>query len=72
MPNIKISIPVTVGGYTGQRDQWEEHTNDYNVAVKDGKVVLDSPGAFRRRITINLEELGQAVELHNEYGLGDK
>jgi hypothetical protein len=56
--NIKISIPVTVGGYTGQRDQWEEGERDYYVRLIDGKVVLEEAnGAFHRKITFSNNEL---------------
>lgn len=39
-PAITVSIDVTTGGYTGQRDQWEEHLQQYKVELHDGDMVV--------------------------------
>lgn len=63
--NIAVSIPVTLGGYTGQRDQWEQHAQDYKVTYDPELklVTLDSGGSIQRRISFNLEELTEAVQI---------
>lgn len=40
--SIKVMIPVTTGGYTGQRDAWEEGSGDRIVTYEDGIVTLSS------------------------------
>lgn len=62
--NIKVSIPVEIGGFTGQRDQWESWQHDFNVDIEDdGRVVLeDSYPGRGRKVWFDLEELQKAVD----------
>lgn len=62
--SISVSIPVEIGGYTGQRDQWESSTHDYAVAIEDDeRIVLESNGYSSRKIWFDLDDLLKAVEL---------
>lgn len=66
--NIDVSIPVRVGGYTGQRDQWEEFERHYSVCIPDGELVVledRSPG-LGRKITFSLQELQTAIDFIKE------
>ena len=62
--NIKVSIPVTLGGYTGQRDQWEEGLNDYAVTFDPytKMVALKAEGSVQRKIVFSFDDLKKAVE----------
>jgi hypothetical protein len=61
--NIKVSIPVEQGGYTGQREQWEQRTGDYYVDIEDDeRIVLESTHPVGSKIWIDLDELTKAVE----------
>lgn len=61
---ITVSIPVKVGGYTGQRDQWEETERDYVVTLgDDGTVSLQAQDGVRRKITFDPEALQEALGL---------
>lgn len=60
--NVKVSIPVEVGGYTGQRDAWTAVTLDYNVEIEDdGRVVLEDSTTVGRKIWFDLEDLQKAI-----------
>lgn len=59
---VTVSIPVTVGGYTGQRDNWEQLERDYTVTVNDdGTVTLESDQHVKRKITFDPEALQEAL-----------
>lgn len=59
---IKVSIPVKVGGYTGQRDAWEEFERDFVVRGDFSEVVLeDEHGSVKRKITFSLNDLQAAL-----------
>jgi hypothetical protein len=60
--NIKVSIPASLGGYTGQRDAWEEFTQDWNVNIAGDVVTLTEPRAPQRKFKFNLSELNEAIE----------
>lgn len=61
--NIKVSIPVEIGGYTGQRDAWESFTRDHVVSLEDdGRVKLEGPAFYSRKtVWFDLQELEEAV-----------
>lgn len=59
--NIKVLIPVTKGGYTGQRDQWEQHETDHIVTVEDGTVTLEGPS--KSKITFARRDLDEALRI---------
>jgi hypothetical protein len=66
--NIKVSIPVELGGYTGQLDRWESLTRDYIVSIDDdSRVKLEdaSPGV-RRTIWFDLDDLNEAIRFVKE------
>jgi hypothetical protein len=63
---IKVSIPVEIGGNTGQRDQWESHVYDMTVDIEDDeRVVLESTGYSTRKIWFDLDDLKEAVDFIN-------
>lgn len=65
--NIKVSIPVSVGGYTGQRDAWEERERNYDVSVEDDKVVLEeSAGTIKRKVKFAKADLDAALRALNQ------
>jgi hypothetical protein len=66
MPDITVSIPVTLGGYTGQRDQWEEHTYNCEVTIDGDNIVLQSKGSFSRKFTLSQSQLEEAVRIRKE------
>jgi hypothetical protein len=68
--NVSVSIPVEIGGYTGQRDAWESHQEDWEVKIEDdGRVLLQSHGYTKRKIWFDLEDLQRAVEfIHDREG----
>lgn len=60
--NVIVSIPVRRGGFTGQRDQWEESTRDHKVYFDDGKIMLESSDYGKRYVQFDLDDLLKAVE----------
>lgn len=60
--NIQVSIPVKLGGYTGQRDQWEESESNYMVKYGIGLVMLESNGPTKRKISFQLDDLEEAIK----------
>lgn len=60
--NIEVSIPVKLGGYTGQRDAWEEGEHSYVVSYGIGTVTLQSSGSVQRKITFQLDDLIEAID----------
>lgn len=60
--SIEVSIPVKLGGYTGQRDAWEEGEHNYIVRYGIGTVTLQSSGTVQRKITFQLEDLIGAID----------
>lgn len=64
---LRVSIPVKVGGYTGQRDQWTEHEQDYNVSLDGDKVVLHNTGHDGRKITFDRAGLDAALNVLENY-----
>lgn len=59
---ITVSIPVKVGGYTGQRDNWEEIERDFVVTFNDDDTVsLQDSSGVRRKITFDPEALQEAL-----------
>jgi hypothetical protein len=59
--NVKVSIPASLGGYTGQRDEWEEFENDWNVIVAGDTVTLQHTGSIGRTFKFQLSDLNEAV-----------
>lgn len=65
---IAVTISVLLGGYTGQRDQWEEHTYNATVALDEGgRVVLTTPGPTRRCVAFNPSDLEKAINFTKEH-----
>lgn len=62
---IKVSIPVKIGGYTGQRDQWEEHTYDMVVTGDQQEVELQAQGSFHTKITLSPDAISAALKALN-------
>lgn len=63
--SIKVSIPVTVGGFTGQREQWEEGERDYTVSTEGGRLVLTASDPIGRTIKFNKADLDAALRALN-------
>jgi hypothetical protein len=64
---LRVSIPVKVGGFTGQRDQWEETERDFNVVIRaDGKLIFKDVGDGTQ-ITIDRAGLAAAVAVLEDY-----
>lgn len=65
---LTVSIDVTLGGYTGQRDSWEQFTEPYKVSVDGDKVILAAyntiPG---RKITFDRRGLESALKILEDY-----
>lgn len=60
---VNVTIPVEIGGYTGQRDQWESYEREYKVAIEDDeRIVLESNGYTKRKIWFDLGDLQAAVD----------
>ena len=59
---IKVMIPVKIGGYTGQRDQWQEFEHDFVVEGDYNEVTLTEtqsiPGT---KITLSVNDLQAAL-----------
>lgn len=58
---VTISIPVTLSGYTGQRDIWEERETDWTVEVDKGEITLRSSDL--QQVQFRLTELTNAIDL---------
>lgn len=71
---LRVSIPVLVGGYTGQRDAWEALTSDMSVAFDPGnpdKVILKQlSGHPQRMLSFSRSGLEAALRVVEEYGKG--
>jgi hypothetical protein len=64
---LRVSIPVKLGGYTGQRDLWEEIERDYNVSLDGDSVVLHDTGTAGRKITFDRVGLEAALAVLRDY-----
>jgi hypothetical protein len=64
---IKVSIPVSVGGYTGQRDAWEELERDYQVSTDGDKIVLTGSDSTKRTIKFDPRDLDAALRAINAH-----
>jgi hypothetical protein len=66
---LTVSIPVTIGGYTGQRDQWEQTTRQFAVTVgDDGQVILkESGGSFQTKVEFDRAGLEAALNVLSQY-----
>lgn len=69
-PKITVSIPVRLGGYTGQREQWESRTKEHSVKIESdedtGEAILRlTETASRSTVEIPWETLKRAVALVN-------
>lgn len=60
VPKVTVSIPVTVGSYTGQRGQWEQQAHDYVVAINGSNIVLKATDDSRE-ITLDRHGLEAAI-----------
>jgi hypothetical protein len=56
---VTVAIPVKVGGYTGQRDAWEESERDHAVTVEGDTVTLE--GDTKRKVSFSLAALNESV-----------
>jgi hypothetical protein len=62
--NVTISIPVKVGGYTGQRDAWEEYEREHRVVLTDeGTIYLKSGSDVQRQISFQRADLEAALRM---------
>lgn len=62
-PNITVAIPVKIGGYTGQRDQWETHTYQMSVTLSEDATLILQSSNGQHKLDIPWETLKRAVEL---------
>jgi hypothetical protein len=69
MPGIKVSIPVRTHGYTGQRDQFEQHTKDFAVKYDGETVRLAASGYGTTSFDFNEAELKQALDFIRDHNL---
>ena len=61
---VTISIPVTLGGYTGQRDEWEAHASDFKVAVDGDMLTLTQvSGSSGTQIAVSKTTLLAALKM---------
>ena len=58
---IKVTVPITIGGYTGQRDQWEEASHDMQVTGDRRNLILVGSGSFSRKIILSIDDLEAAL-----------
>lgn len=72
MPGVTVNIPVRTHGYTGQRDQFEQHTKDFKVRFDGETVRLVAPSGYGRSIDFSESELKQALTFIREHGLLDQ
>lgn len=56
---IKVAMPVTTGGDTGSRGEWEERTSDFIVSGTREHVVLTASDG--RQIALSLNNLEAAL-----------
>lgn len=64
---LRVSIPVKLGGNTGQRDQWEEFERDYAVTLDGDNVVLHDTGLRGRIIRFDRRGLEAALAILEDY-----
>lgn len=65
---IGVTIPVVLGGYTGQRDAWEAHTYDCRVSLDEGDMVtLTTPGGSKRIVQFDPSDLEKAIKFTKEH-----
>lgn len=58
---IKVTVPIITGGYRGQRDAWEESTDDYVVTGNRDNVILTRSGAQGNKIILSLSDIEAAL-----------
>lgn len=58
---VSVSIPVTIGGYTGQRDQWESLSRKMEVTLDGSNIVLREVGGVGRLVIIPRHGLESAI-----------
>jgi hypothetical protein len=64
---VKVSIPVRLGGYTGQRDAWEELQHDWTVRIVGDNIVLLEAATPQHKIEIPRAGLESALKILEEY-----
>ena len=60
---VTIAIPVKIGGYTGQREEWEEYERDHVVKVDGDDVTLEGQTDVRRKISFSKRDLYAAIKM---------
>jgi hypothetical protein len=65
---LTVAIPVVISGHEGQRGQWVRGGPiNYEVTLKDTKVVLKNGGAGSREIEFDLDGLKAALQILEDY-----
>ena len=59
--SIKVMIPVTTGGYTGQRDAWEQRGTDQLVTYTEGIITIKSMDSTGRMVQFRKADLDAAL-----------
>ncbi len=64
---LKVLIPTKSGGYTGQRDEWEEYETDREVIVDGDMVTLKDPRPYCKSesISFSMNDLQAAIKALN-------
>lgn len=66
---LTVSIPVKIGGYTGQRDEWEESTYEMMAVTvdDDGHVIFRGGGSLQRKVSFPRDALEAALRVLAQY-----
>lgn len=59
--SIKVMIPVISGGYTGQRDAWEQREEDQLVTFTKGIITIKSMNHTSRMVQFKKADLDAAL-----------
>ncbi len=61
--SIKVMIPVISGGYTGQRDAWEQREADHLVTFTEGIITITSMDHTSRMVQFKKADLDAALRV---------
>jgi hypothetical protein len=64
---LTVSIPVKMGGYTGQREDWEEVEREYKVSATPDTITLSGTYNPWYKITFDRAALQAALEVLARY-----